>query len=113
MATETKGNVKAEAKAGLAPAAQALKDGKKTLEGIAAQKTGDIETKAQKFTRLANKRVPKLLKIFEHVSNLFSPATYEWTDGQASKIRQAIDTAYNRYLDKVNGVKKTGETFSL
>lgn len=60
------------------------------------------ETKAQKFIRLANMRVPKIIKAIRNVGNLALRAQYEYTPEQSAKLVQMLQ-------DEVNAVKKRFE----
>lgn len=70
------------------------------------------ETKAQKFARLANKRVPKALKDIANIGKL-SGTGYERTPEQAQKIVTALETAVKVVKDKFAGVKEAAQTFSV
>jgi hypothetical protein len=48
-----------------------------------------IESKADKWKRLANMRVPKVVKGIRNLSNLSNRISYEYTDEQAAKL---VDT---------------------
>lgn len=45
-----------------------------------------METKAQKWARLANMRVPKAVKMIRNLANLANRNGYEFTDEQAAKL---------------------------
>jgi hypothetical protein len=49
------------------------------------------ETRAMKFRRLANMRVPVAIKKIRHVSNLAMRSQYEYTEEQAMKIFELLD----------------------
>lgn len=49
------------------------------------------ETKGQKFTRLANSRVPKALDAIANIGGLASKTNYEYTDEQIAKIFGALE----------------------
>ena len=51
------------------------------------------ESKADKFRRLAKKRVPKAIKALSSIENL---ANYEYTNDQAAKVLEALGGALNR-----------------
>lgn len=72
-----------------------------------------VENKADKFRRLANRRVPAAIKRINHVTNLFAGNSYESTVEQRTKVIDAIKAAYNRLLDAHNGTKSVADQFSL
>lgn len=55
-----------------------------------------VESKAERFRRLANRRVPAAVKHIGYVANLGNHANYEYTPEQRDKIlralRDAVDT---------------------
>jgi predicted component of type VI protein secretion system len=83
-------------------------DGKATTKP-ATEKT---ETKAQKFVRLAQARVPKALKSIYNIGNL-GGAGYDSTPDQREKIATALREAVESCITRINKeqVKPTG--FSL
>lgn len=70
------------------------------------------ETKAQRFSRLANKRVPKTLKAIANIGNL-SGAGYESTPEQRAKIEAALREAVDAAVQRLNGTKSGGVSFSV
>ena len=52
------------------------------------------ESKADKFRRLANNRVPRILKLMRMVGALGNKSQYEANDEQLAKILQAIQEGY-------------------
>lgn len=52
-----------------------------------------LESKSEKFVRLANRRVSNALKAIGYVRNLANRAIYEYTPEQAQKVMEAIDQA--------------------
>jgi hypothetical protein len=66
----------------------------------AAQRVAEIvpdakrqESPKEKFHRLVNKRVPKLLEQVRVLGNLSNRANYHYTDDQIAQIFGAIETA--------------------
>lgn len=65
------------------------------------------ETKADKFVRLAEQRVPKAIKAIGNVGNLANKSGYEFTATQVDKIAGAIADAaqatHERFIAALNG----------
>jgi len=70
------------------------------------------ETNAEKFTRLANKRVNNALQKIGLIGNL-SAAQYEYTDDQIKTIEAALFSAVDTALSGFNKAKIAKPTFSL
>lgn len=70
------------------------------------------ETNAEKFTRLANKRVNNALQKIGLIGNL-SAAQYEYTDDQIKTIEVALFGAVDTALSGFNKAKIAKPTFSL
>lgn len=70
------------------------------------------ETKAQKFSRLATKRVTKALKAVGNIGNL-SGAGYESTAEQRAKIVTALQEAVDGVKSRLEGTKAAGATFTV
>lgn len=62
------------------------------------------ETKSQRFIRLANLRVPKLIKGIRNVGNLAATSQYEYTPEQAGKmialLKSEVDAIAKRFEGK-------------
>lgn len=71
------------------------------------------ETKAQRFRRLANRRVPVALKRIEHVRNLTNHAQYEWTAEQAERILSALRAAVEEVARGFSGAKEKKNGWAL
>lgn len=74
---------------------------------------GPQESKAAKFKRLANKRVPRALKCLQYVENLGNRNQYTCTEAQADKIIEAIGIACQRVFARLKGSEADGNAFSL
>lgn len=70
------------------------------------------ESKADKFSRLASKRVTKALKAIANIGNL-SGGGYERTNEQVKKITDALTAAVNAVKARFEGQVKKDETFSV
>ncbi len=53
------------------------------------------ETKSDKFIRLADFRVNKVIQYIDAIGNLSNEAVYEWTPAQIAAVIQAIDDKLN------------------
>lgn len=71
------------------------------------------ETKAERFRRLAMRRVPKAIKAMAAVTNLANRAVYEYTEEQREKVIEAIGGEVSRLVNAYNGVRERAEGFSL
>jgi hypothetical protein len=71
------------------------------------------ESKADKFRRLALKRVPRAVKILRQVANLASKNTYEYTDEQKAKIKAAISKAAEGVADAFDKTAAPADGFTL
>ena len=70
------------------------------------------ESKAQRFIRLANARVPKTLAAIANVSKL-TGNNYEYTQEQAEAITTALATAVLAVKERFAGVKQSAAQFKL
>jgi hypothetical protein len=70
------------------------------------------ETKGQKFVRLANKRVPALLKGIDNLGNLAS-SNYEYTPEQVEKMFGAIQTRIDNARSHFEASTTERESFTL
>jgi hypothetical protein len=72
-----------------------------------------VENKADKFRRLANKRVPAAVKRLLQVANLGNRAQYESTPEQRSKILKALNDANERVFQSFANEKPAVSGWSL
>lgn len=70
------------------------------------------ETKAQKFARLANQRVNRVIQIYKQLGSLGGSA-YESTPDQIKKIGEALTNAQTRAMDQLNKKTVTVQEFKL
>lgn len=70
------------------------------------------ETKSDKFVRLANFRVSKIIKSLKHLGNL-GGAGYESTEMQRKAIQTAITSALTTSIDRMSKVKASEQLFKL
>jgi hypothetical protein len=61
------------------------------------------ETKADKFVRLANRRVPRALKAIRAISNLAGRNTYDFSDEQAGQVVTVLIDAVNKMHERFKG----------
>lgn len=71
-----------------------------------------IESKADRFKRLAEKRVNATLKQMELIGNL-SSGSYEYTEEQVNKIFDTIQESLDSVKAKFSKTKQTKEAFSF
>ena len=69
------------------------------------------ESKQQRFVRLATSRVTKAVKSIHNIGNL-GGVGYESTEEQRTKVKEALETAVQIVLNRLNKeqVKPTGFT---
>ncbi|WP_419833076.1 hypothetical protein [Endozoicomonas atrinae] len=69
---------------------------------------------AEKFTELANIRVPKALRVLKSISSLANDTKYEYTDAQSTAIISALKSAVDDLSECFkNGGKQDEETFRI
>lgn len=71
------------------------------------------ESKAERFKRLAQKRVTKALAVLGHIHNLTNSNSYSYTPEQAQKVVDALVLAVNKIVDGFSGSKNGKVTFTL
>lgn len=71
------------------------------------------ESKADKFKRLANHRVPRLIKLLNSVASLANKSQYEWTPEQINLIATSLESALRRLKDRFAGSKQDDSGFKL
>lgn len=71
------------------------------------------ETKAERFTRLGQKRVPRALKAIATVRNLASRTSYEYTPEQSKKIVDALTAELSALRQAFEGRQEVLSLFSL
>jgi len=80
----------------------------------AARKPADPnESKSDKFRRLANMRVPRVIKSLAAVESLANRSAYERTDEQSEKILQAIEEAVKSLRRRFQGAPQAKTGWSL
>lgn len=90
--------------------------GTQTKNGKARRDQTEVkvkEDKDTKFRRLALKRVPVALKRIRHVANLSNRSQYSYTDGQATKIVEAIKAEVLKLEMSFSGAKPPEAGFEL
>jgi hypothetical protein len=70
------------------------------------------ETKSQKFSRLANQRVNRVMSIYKQIGALGGVA-YESTPEQTKKIGEALKASHDRAMDQLNKRTVTTQEFKL
>lgn len=71
------------------------------------------ETKREKFVRLAQFRVQKLLKNMESIGKLANANSYEFTPEDVTKINENVANKWNAVIAKFEGKAEETETFTL
>lgn len=80
---------------------------------IPTGKVKQVESKADRFLRLANRRVPRALKAIQHVANLASKQSYDYTPEQAGKLCGALAYALADLRRRFEGGSGAVETWQL
>ncbi len=73
----------------------------------------DKETKADRFKRLAEKRVRRVLDDIRIVSNLSNKGLYDYTSEQLKRIFGAMDDAIAKAKSRFKGEEKEETDFKL
>jgi hypothetical protein len=66
------------------------------------------ETKAQKFERIAERRVNETLRAFRLLGNLADRRNYEYTSDQVTKIFSALDHEYRALRSRFKAESSLG-----
>jgi hypothetical protein len=72
------------------------------------EKAARRDESAYNFKRLANKRVPKLIKLMKHISNLGNKSVYFYTFEQRDKLFKLIDEAVTHMKASFETSEKQG-----
>lgn len=72
-----------------------------------------METKTEKFRRLATLRVNNALKSIDLVTQLANPNNYDWTNTDAKKIVKVLDIAIERMEKALGGKPEERDAFSF
>lgn len=83
----------------------ALDGNSPSAEPGSAPAEGAVETKAERFVRLANRRVNNALKHVKYVGNLANRSSYSYTKEQAELITTALFTAVSDVADRFADVR--------
>jgi len=74
---------------------------------------GANETKRERFKRIAEARVNKILDMMRLLGNCASPSNYEYTDEDIKKIFNALERELKITKNKFLGVESKEERFTL
>lgn len=74
---------------------------------------GTNETKRERFKRIAEARVNKILDMMRLLGNCASPSNYEYTDEDIKKIFNALERELKNTKNKFLGVESKEERFTL
>ncbi|MCB9765248.1 MAG: hypothetical protein H6739_36075 [Alphaproteobacteria bacterium] len=67
------------------------------------------ETKAEKFKRLAERRVNRAIKDIRSIGNLANPSNYEYTDDQVRRIVRALKNEVSGLQTRFQTTGSSGE----
>lgn len=81
--------------------------------GLAGADISDIESKAEKFIRIADRRTNKVCKEFDLLGNLSNKGSYDYTTEQVEKIFNRIVIHFESARDRLMGIKHEPKPFSL
>jgi hypothetical protein len=84
-----------------------------TANGTAKTPEQRLQERRDRFVRLAPRRVTKALKAIEQVANLGNPASYAYTDEEATKIGLALTEALESCRIAFEGKTKAPAVFAL
>ena len=71
------------------------------------------ESKADRFKRLASRRVAKAIKVLSQVRSLSNRCQYDYTSEMVGKIMAALNDSVKQIGNAFLGVSKSAETFQL
>ena len=74
---------------------------------------GANETKRERFVRIAEARVNKILDMMRLLGNCASPSNYEYTDEDIKKIFSTLERELKNTKNKFLGVESKEERFTL
>lgn len=87
--------------------------GDKTMANKSTDKKVE-KSDAEKFSELANIRVPKALRVLKSISTLANDDKYEYTEAQSTAIISALKSAVDDLSECFkNGGKKDEEVFRI
>lgn len=72
-----------------------------------------METKRDRFVRLAENRTNKLINMFRLLGNLSNRNNYEYSDEDVKKIFAALEKELKTAKDKFNAVEDESKKFKL
>lgn len=72
-----------------------------------------IETKREKFIRLAEARTNKILEMMKLLGNCSSKASYDYTEKDIKKIFAALEKELKNTKNRFLGIESSEEKFSL
>lgn len=72
-----------------------------------------METKRDRFVRLAENRTNKLINMFRLLGNLSNRNNYEYSDEDVKKIFAALEKELKTAKDKFNAVEDESKKFRL
>ena len=72
-----------------------------------------METKRDRFVRLAENRTNKLINMFRLLGNLSNRNNYEYSDEDVKKIFVALEKELKTAKDKFNAVEDESKKFKL
>ena len=72
-----------------------------------------VETKRDRFIRLAEARTNKILEMMRLLGNCSSKANYEYTDEDVKKIFGALEKELKNTKNKFLGIEAKEERFTL
>lgn len=73
----------------------------------------DMETKRERFVRLAEARTNKILEMMRLLGNCSSKANYEYTEDDVKQIFGALEKELKNTKNKYMGIEAKEERFTL
>lgn len=90
-----------------------MPDKKTSKDKTISQKVGVIESKSQRFERLATSRTKSVLNSIRILGNCGNKTNYEYNQEQADKILDTIQEALNIMSEKFTDIKNEIREFKL
>lgn len=76
-------------------------------------KEKDLETKSERFVRVASRRVQEILHKMKLLGNCANKNNYSYTDNQITKIFRAVDEEWKKVKHEFNKNKSGEDKFKL
>ena len=83
------------------------------MDAVEANNTKDSESREERFIRMGQTRMNKVLDSIRLLKNLSNRSSYAYTDEQVDKMFQTIDSAISDAKESFSGTKKVETDFKF